>query len=146
MKNISFLFLALICLVSISSCRKDSGEPDNQNEKMIVGKNWKLTAYTEDGDDVFFELYDACERDNIETFFADKTFKIDEGATKCDPSDPQTSASGNWSISGNKLTLSAPGLSLQFVTTIIALNSTTLKYSLINPFGGETLIFTYTAQ
>jgi hypothetical protein len=56
-------------------------------------------------------LIRACEKDDIYTFKSDSTGVIDEGAAKCNSSDPQT-VPFKWSINSTQtvLTASAPPL------------------------------------
>lgn len=146
MKKINLLVLMLVSLCIVAGCKKKI-ENSTSNTELIVGKNWKLTAYTINGADNYTAVYPACERDNIQVYTADGKYKVDEGATKCDANDPQTNEIGNWSIKDNNtLTFSQDGSSLQIVSTITELNDKTLQFSLKNPVGTENLIFTYTAQ
>ncbi|RYF98919.1 MAG: hypothetical protein EOO02_17970, partial [Chitinophagaceae bacterium] len=50
---------------------------------------------------------EACETDNLITFKVDGTGTIDEGANKCDPSDPQ-SVGFSWTFKNNETILNFP--------------------------------------
>jgi Tol biopolymer transport system component len=115
---LSFISIFTICLIT-ESCKKNDA-PVNS----IVGK-WKTTGYTYDGKDLYGTLR-ACETDNIITFTSDQKVIVDEGPTKCDPSDPQTT-SGTYLLSNDNktVTISQDGSS-STVFNIITLNSTTL--------------------
>jgi hypothetical protein len=39
-----------------------------------------------------------CEKDDLIIFNTNGTITNDEGLTKCDPTDPQTTAGGNWAL------------------------------------------------
>lgn len=111
-----------------------------------MGKRWKMTAYTEDGVNKMTETYDACELDNIEIYAAGGKYMMDEGATKCNDDDEQIQEGGKWEIKNDKLILSHEALDIQLQFTILELTTTTLKFSLRNPFGSELYVYTYTAQ
>ncbi len=153
MKKFDLLVLFVISALCLNSCKKGIDGLSDKS-KIIVGKNWKMTAYTIDGVDSYTTLYPPCERDNLHLFTADGKFKVDEGATKCDANDPQVAETGNWEIRDNKLTFSDSASSLQLQATIIELSEKTLKYSVISPeiivggisTGTPTLILTFTAQ
>lgn len=134
--------LLTICLFGITNCKKDSKNPDKAT--VIVGKHWKLTAYTEDGVDKLHSTYEACELDNTHTYFSGGKLTMDEGAIKCSGS-PQTEEF-KWAIDGDKLTISQDGFALQLAATILDLSDNTLKFSYKNPFGTEIVVETYSPQ
>lgn len=142
MKKINFLVLVLVALAVFIGCKKDSKDPDNAT--LIVGKSWKLTAYTEDGKDELHSTYEDCELDNTQTYFTGGKLTMDEGAVKCE-GNPQTE-NFKWVIDGDKLTISQDGYALQLAATILELSDKTLKFSYKNPFGTETIVETYSAQ
>ena len=118
------LIVALIgvtSMVSIQSCKKDEGA---SSAELIVG-SWVQVNATDDGDTTWNDPdeWAPCEKDDITIFKADGTFTIDEGATKCDPDDPQINDSGNYLVSGNILTLYG------FAFKIESISSTELKLS-----------------
>lgn len=47
--------------------------------------------------DVTKLVFDPCDLDNSMIFKSDKKLAYDEGATKCDPADPQQGTDGTWS-------------------------------------------------
>lgn len=143
MKKINLLVLIMSALAVFSGCKKDSTEVDKAS--LITGKSWKLTAYTEGGKDELHSTYDDCELDDIATYFAGGKLVMNQGTIKCNNNDPQTEDL-KWSIDGDKLTISQEGYALKIEATIAELSAKTLKYSLKNPFGSETFVYTYTAQ
>jgi len=103
------LFLVSVLAVAVSGCKKDD---DPSNTDNLTGKAWKITAFTVDPainsggtliTDYLSQLSD-CEKDGTSTFNADKTYLDDEGATKCDPADPQTTA-GIWTFNSDETIL-----------------------------------------
>jgi hypothetical protein len=144
MKKLSLL-IVIACFLTFSGCKKDKDEVKVAGKDgridMLVGKNWKLTAYTENGADALQTTFAACERDNIDTYLADGSYKEDEGPTKCNQDDSQIVRTAKWRLDGSKLIVSQEDLSIEY--TIITLNSTTLKYQ-VRAFGVD-YIYTYTA-
>ena len=70
---------------------------------------------------------DNCTKDDLVTFNANGTITDDEGPTKCDPDDPQTTTDGTWTLTDNtKLTIKYPEEE-DTVVTITEINDTTLK-------------------
>jgi hypothetical protein len=100
--------LAVFAL-TFSSCKKDSDNPSPTNNtpapaptktQLLTANSWKATSMVSMGFD-FFPHMSACEKDNFLTIKADGTYIEDEGATKCDPTDPQTS-NGLWKFVNNQ--------------------------------------------
>lgn len=62
-------------------------------EELLMNKNWRLTAqmgyYFGNSQDMYSNLQ-ACQQDNLINFSGSGQLTMDEGLTKCDPSDPQT--------------------------------------------------------
>ncbi len=90
-------FLFLLVLISthafiFSSCnKKDSPPPPapkTKTELLVLG-TWKFKGATSGGSDISGALQ-ACQKDNIMTFFTNGTGSVDEGPTKCNAGDPQT--------------------------------------------------------
>ena len=76
---------AFIACLAIGSCKKDdAGNPD-----LIIGK-WKMTGYIHNGADVYGTAVPSCVTDDIITFGNTNIITLDEGLTKCNPTDPQT--------------------------------------------------------
>ncbi|MDB4062430.1 BACON domain-containing protein, partial [Vicingaceae bacterium] len=128
------------------------GNTETNTEK-LCGKNFIISDFTviQNGVTIITGLdtniYPACQQDNIQRFETDGSLAFDEGATKCDPTDPQTEA-GNWAFydSETKLIFD-PGPDADTLN-IITNNGTvlTLGGSFIEM--GDTIEFrqTYTAQ
>jgi hypothetical protein len=73
-----------------------------------------------------------CGKDNLMFFKKDGSYKIDDGSTKCDASDPQTISEGTWSfISAKNLLAFAPANPDDFALalTIVSLTSTSFVYT-----------------
>jgi hypothetical protein len=127
------LALATVLMFS-SSCKKDDDDPSNTDK--ITGKNFVMTAWTIDppvdiGAGPFsdlFALLPACTKDDITVFNADGTMTLDEGASKCEQGDPQTT-SGTWSFIDNETKLSTTVDGNTQVMDIVELTENTLRLS-----------------
>lgn len=144
--NFTLSAVALAFVFGLSSCEKEKdAAPEPSKAEIIAGKNWKMTAITVNGQDTY-SAYDACDRDDIYIFSKYSKYTIKEGATKCDPSNPD-SIEGTWSINGNKLIITEDGLSLAINADILQLDTKTLKYSFDEiVLGTGKYVVTYTAQ
>lgn len=106
-----------------------------QVTSMVAVSNYKDTTkgidttFTQDN----VEDFEACEKDNTLTFLTSGKILGDEGATKCDPADPQTDSTGTWSLNSDfsKLTIVETGDPAQTFGLDEA-NATTLKMTLID--------------
>lgn len=115
MKTISWkAMMAMLCLLAtlnFISCKEDDEDPDTT--ELLTDGNWKLTAMTSDPaidwfgtpvTNVYAQL-PACIKDDFTIFKDNGTVNFDEGASKCDPSDPQTT-SGTWTLNTDETILS----------------------------------------
>lgn len=112
------LILGLVLMIGFSSCSKDDGADDSSTPAtktdILTAHLWKLkSAKVSPGVtdpilgitiDDFTAFMEACDRDDTFEFNADGTVIADEGATKCDSSDPQ-SESGNWSFQNDETSI-----------------------------------------
>lgn len=138
MKRNFYIFSIVFALTSVflfsSSCKKD--DEDLSNTDRLTGKNFIMTAWTIDppvdiGAGPFsdlFALLPACTIDDITTFNADGTMTVDEGASKCEQGDPQTT-SGTWSFIDNESKLSTTVDDITQIMNIVELTENTLRLS-----------------
>jgi len=137
-------FTPLLLLLAFAACKKDSL---SKTDMLTDASGWKMTALTTDpafvnpitGTQItdLYAQFDACDKDDITTFNSNGTYVSDEGATKCDPSDPQTT-SGTWLLSADENTITVDGESW----TIVELSKSTMKVSY--PFVDDSAGITYT--
>jgi hypothetical protein len=115
MKKLISLGFVLTALYLIS-CSKDGDNDNGNDEKMdlITSAAWKYDTAGVDlsGDGNIDQalpagLVDDCERDNLVTFNDDGTGTVDEGGSKCDAGDPQ-STSLTWQFKNNQTVLNIP--------------------------------------
>jgi hypothetical protein len=106
----------LAAALILGACGKDKGAgPSDGKTGLLTGAKWKISAHTvnpgvdEDGDGVLTtNLFssEGCSEDDITQYSANGKWSVDEGGSKCDPSDPQVET-GTWklSASGDSLTM-----------------------------------------
>lgn len=143
MKTTTLLVL-VAAMVAISSCKKDednSSTPSNNASKkeLLTAKKWKATGLTLGGADFWSQIED-CEKDNINTFKTDGLYIQDEGATKCDPSDPQVITTSTWTFIDNDTKLVYDGDTAK----INELSAS--KMVLQSDFFGTSAVATFAAQ
>jgi len=148
-----FIVLLSGMILAGTSCSKD--EDEKTNKDLLVGKNWKMTVLTINpavfGVTDFYAVLDACTKDDLTKFNSDGTVNFDEGASKCDSGDPQTTY-GTWSFNADQTVLSVTSEGLTEAYTISELTDTVLKfsYTMVDDLGeGEktyTLAVTFTKQ
>lgn len=149
---------SLTALLIFGSCSKDNNDdnpPEKTTTELLTAGFWKITSMTIDPGvifestfitDVYAQMED-CERDDLMRFDSDGKITDDEGPTKCDPNDPQTTNDGTWVLSadGESVSISYPGDDT--ITFLIStLNGSTLSgtYSVFEDYGSGPLSYTYT--
>jgi len=132
MKKITLMALALAFLI-VSSCKKEETKSETKSKtELLTAKAWKITAQTINPGVVvspnlpavtdLFALYGPCQKDDTEKYNTGGTGVSDEGASKCDPTDPQ-SENFTWSFINNETQLKNDDQ----VFNIIQLDASTLK-------------------
>jgi len=129
-----FIMLLSGLILAGTSCSKD--EDEKTNKDLLTGKDWKMTALTVNPAVViegisfsdFYAFLPACTQDDLTKFNSDGTVNFDEGATKCDSGDPQTTY-GTWSFNADQTVLSVTADGLTEAYTISELTETSLKFS-----------------
>jgi hypothetical protein len=138
--------VAILIIAGLSSCHKDDPKPLSKTD--LISRTWKVTGTTVNGIDIFSST-PACQKDDLWKFTKNGTITFDEGATKCDPSDPQTETS-NWSFTENetKIKLTSLDGSSTETDTLTELTATTLKISTVDTSTGTpiTLVLIFSPQ
>jgi len=146
----TLLFCGAILLFT-AACKKNDDDNNNKTktENLTTG-NWYLRSSTftmsiMGVDSTYDGMADmeACEKDNFYTFLGGGVAKMDEGATKCDASDPQTET-GTWALLNNETKLAINGAGVTDTADILELNGSTLKLQATSSFMGFTLKNTMT--
>ncbi|MEZ5031200.1 MAG: lipocalin family protein [Saprospiraceae bacterium] len=124
MKIFQLLTISILATaLTMGACKKDD-DSKSARDILIEGK-WDVTsAKVNPGIEIFPGVVisdllideDPCDADDLTIFNADGTSTIDEGPTKCDPSDPQTYNNGSWSLSSDEkqLTIDIDGEEITF--------------------------------
>lgn len=128
--SLKTLLLLAVATAPFVSCKKDD---DKSAEDTLTS----ATCWSQVKDEVYNTTtsqwedqgVDDCTKDDCTNFKSDKTASFDEGATKCDPTDPQTTT-GTWSLSadGKTLTLTQDGVSLDGTVVELSSSKMVLEY------------------
>lgn len=148
------VILAWACLPFVfSSCKKDD---DPSKTELLTNKNWVMTAATVDPSiavpgggttNNWYNQMAACLKDDIMNFKADKTFTLDEGASKCNVGDPQT-LSGTWIFNPTETVVSITrnGSTMSFTIKSLTGNKMVGSYQTVNGGVTYTVEETYEAK
>ena len=151
MRNYLLMLMAASAFI-FTSCNNDEDEPKPTRTELLTNKNWKISAQSETSNgsaptDTYANI-SSCNKDDLFIFGTDGKFTWDEGATKCDPSDPQTVETGTWAFTNeeSKIVLTFVGDTDEF--EVQELTATQLVIKETSTFQGVTTITTttYTAQ
>lgn len=115
-----YLFLSLCACCLFIACKKNDDKPKEPTKtELLTSQSWKYESggvdQNRDGTiDLTFAstgYLQPCILDNTGTFSVNGTGIADEGATKCAPADPQTTAF-TWSFQNNEteMNILGPGL------------------------------------
>ena len=115
------------------SCGKDNDEPSSKSKtELLTAQVWKISTVGLDIDkngtvDFPYPLED-CEKDDEFSFKTNGTGIADQGSSKCDEADPQTTEF-TWAFKSNEtiLNVSIPNSLLTGDMIIKTLNSSTLE-------------------
>ena len=124
----------LLTLLEFTACRKDDESNTKTKSDFLIEGNWVITNLTvEPGIDMgggvlvtdVYPYLEDCQKDDIMDFQSGGDVVIDEGPTKCDPDDPQTTDRGSWMLMDNntKLRITEPNGD-SFEGTILELTAT----------------------
>lgn len=153
MKRIFSVLTVLAVILFTAGCNKSTDSPSGAKAILTSGK-WQITGgtvslsypgiptITQDVKDIF----QSCILDNYTIFKTDGTGTTDEGATKCDPSDPQVKdADGHWALQDNdtKLVLNDPASGITVTCNILQLNDAGMKLQATITNQGATSNTTY---
>ena len=87
--------LLLVAIIFVAGCSKEA----NITKTDLISKAWKYKRFSAVAGALTVDVLSTmqpCELDDIYRFNSNKTYSVEEGATKCDPSDPQIIESGSW--------------------------------------------------
>jgi hypothetical protein len=104
----TWFFLSILMITAFAGCKKDKDEASRMD--MLTSGQWRITAITATPpiqtpigmlSDLYTLFFESCRKDNFYIFKKDGKAEINEGATKCAPSDPQTNTI-DWSLSSDE--------------------------------------------
>ena len=150
-KQVTFLILLFVTNFFIfSSCNKDDAAPPASKTKtqLLTQSSWKFKSATANGADASGYLQ-ACQKDNIYIFLVGGTGTADEGPTKCNVGDPQTT-SLTWNFASNETILHISTALFSNTSndfTLISISETELVVSTVyTPPAGPIVLVTITFQ
>jgi Lipocalin-like domain len=135
----------------LGSCQKEKTKTE-----LLTGKTWKVSSIivapgfpNPNGGSPITEMLTqmpACFKDDLWKYSNDKKYVIDEGASKCDPTDPQISETGTWAFNSTETLLTMTSTTTVTEFTLLELSATTLKMSPVElmTHNGVNYAFTYT--
>lgn len=143
MKSLKFVMLFCVLTALLIACKKDK---DQTRSELIASKAWKLADY---GDDINSNgIIDPaesdllnCEKDDSYTFTTGGNGTFDEGASKCDATDPQ-SYPYTWQLTDGdtKLNISVSGIPFVSGARIATLDNSNFVFIQDSPGGTKTII------
>lgn len=136
-KNLLTPVILAIFALSLGACSKNSDKKSTL--ELLTQSTWKYQILGLDADkngevDAEDPSFEACSKDDTYLFKTDNTGVFDEGATKCDPTDPQT-GSFAWQLLNGDKQLVFDGETY----TILSINDNNLKIYYEFTLGGSTL-------
>lgn len=145
--------LVILTVAVIAGCKKDDNSSPSKTQLLTSG-SWKLTAanadpaidINQDGvvENDIFAVLPTCFKDNLFIFKTNNTYVVDEGATKCNVSDPQIMESSNWKFSDNESNIMIGDPGSETIAQLLELSSTVLKMKIVVTDGSYTLTETLT--
>jgi hypothetical protein len=151
-KTTLFTFVVIAATAILTSCSKDETTPTPNNNSTattnLTAKDWKITGLivsTIIGDFNFLDSMDACQKDNLIKYNLDGSIIEKAGATKCEPTEPDTENGGVWALLNNdtKLRMIDGDTSVYDINT---LNSTTAILKQTQTIDGFTTTITMTLK
>lgn len=136
------LFLCLVAPVALGACKKD--EAPNVSVDVLTAKPWLVdnVALSTSGIPIpSGQIVTACQTDNTYKFNTDNTLLVDEGAAKCNASDPQI-AHGTWAFANSdqtKITIKMPNTVFNGDFDIKSLSPSSMHLNTTQPLNGISL-------
>ncbi|MBO9660954.1 MAG: hypothetical protein J7527_19180 [Chitinophagaceae bacterium] len=124
--------LLLWLILTVQSCKKDN-EPSRMD--LLTARPWRMVSgVVTDASGTESDVYSglrACERDNEFVFKSDLVHEHTEGATKCNPSDPQVVYFASWKFLNNESVIEISAGSEKLEYRIISLTATEFLFDVI---------------
>lgn len=105
--NNKLYLIAFIASMLLNACTKSETKSTAKTKTVLLTQApWKRIkierAITMNGPFTTDSPGAACKTDNLSIFKTDGTFELNEGATKCNPTDPQIAGAGIWTFENNE--------------------------------------------
>lgn len=113
-KGIILFALAALAFASCKESTEDETPAAKTKTELITTGSWMTSDVLINGASIWV-LADPCSKDDFMTFKTNGTVVTDEGATKCDAGDPQTTTE-NWSFSADEKKITIDGDTGDLVT------------------------------
>lgn len=130
----------VMAVATLTACSKGSSK--KSNTELLTKAAWKLQTGGLDADKNgtvdLEDSFEACELDNLITFVTGGTGTVDEGPTKCDPADDQ-STSFAWQFKNDEKEIEFDGESYK----IYSIDDTNLKIYFEETSGGTTVRYLF---
>lgn len=127
----------LFTIITFNSCKKNSDQ--KSKTELLTQKDWVMSKYElKSGGSVWIDetqYWQDFSKDDHFVFRTNNTVEQNEGATKCDASDPQIVDTGSWAFSDNETKITWFGKT----STIDQLNETTLIITTTDNSGETTI-------
>ncbi len=113
MKHRNDIFFVIAVMVIAISCKKyGNSSPMFTNTDYLTQETWKISKYEQKMNSTGtyvdqFPSEPACTQDDIYQFSTNFQYQLSEGATKCNPSDPDVIHIGTWGFLQNETQLRA---------------------------------------
>ena len=133
----TILLTSIFAITIITSCKKsESTTASKSKSEYLVASPWKQTSVTINPGIVvggvtitdLFLLMQACQKDDTRKFNTGGSGVMDEGVSKCDPTDPQTTPF-TWSLISSDSKLVMNDGSGADTTNVVQLDGSTFKGS-----------------
>jgi hypothetical protein len=100
------MLVASFFVLSSSKCKKDDPIVKTKAE-LITAAAWKITKVEARTSTAapwvdYTSFLQACDKDNPTVIRSNATYEVNEGATKCSPTDPQIIEVGTWVFENNE--------------------------------------------
>jgi hypothetical protein len=147
MKLKSILSLCSIVFILNACSKKD--EPAAVTKTTLISKSWLLTAATVtpaiNGQTNLLAGSTTCDLDDLYVFVSNGNYTLEEGATKCNASDPQIYERGTWRFLNNETQLETTATgSTASVANLTELTATRMVQTAVENISGTNYTVTYT--
>jgi len=137
------LFILSVSLLFLASCKKESG---NSKTSLLTARPWKFAKVESkwNNDPWIDEVpsWPQCKKDDEIVFMKDHSYTLRNGATKCDPSDPDVFDVAQWYFLNDETKFEMDGA----ISTIELLNESQFILSASETSGADTYFSRYTLE